>query len=51
MKCECPVWMSWLVLLAGVLYVLTDLGRITWWNLNWYSVAFLLWGLSAVMKK
>ena len=46
---ECPEWFNWLVLIVGVLYLLTDLGTIVWWNLSWYTVLFLLWGLAVVL--
>jgi len=51
MKCDCPAWMSWLVLIVGIIYVLADLNIVAWWNLNWWSVAFVLCGLVGVMKK
>jgi hypothetical protein len=34
-----------LLLLAGVLFLLQDLGKWTFWGLNWYTVAFLMFGI------
>lgn len=46
-------WKGWALLVVGVLYLAQDLGWgfASWWNLNWWTVAFLLWGLCHVSKK
>ncbi len=50
--CKCPhhKWFGWIFLIAGVLYLLSDLNWVTWWGLNWWTVAFILIGLSAFCK-
>ena len=47
--CKCPhhKTFGWVALIAGVLYLLQDLGWINWWGLNWWTVAFVLIGLGA----
>lgn len=42
---DTPVWFNWVVLLIGVLYLLTDFATIDWWNVEWYTAAFILFGL------
>ena len=51
--CSSPGWKGWALLVVGVLYLAQDLGWgwASWWNLNWWTVAFLLWGLCHVSKK
>lgn len=48
----CPAWFSWAVLLAGVLYLLGDLGLFTWFSdvFSWWTVVFVLAGLKLVCK-
>lgn len=52
-KEECSTsWVSWLILLAGVFYALQDLGMgLNFWKFQWYTVAFVLWGLCALAEK
>ena len=45
---KCSMMCGVLVLVAGVLYLLTDLGYVNWWKLQWYTVLFLLWGVGSV---
>jgi hypothetical protein len=49
MKSDCPAWFGWVVLIVGVLYLLTDMKTIQFWNLSWYTVMFILWGLMGLM--
>ncbi|MBI1969165.1 hypothetical protein HYS48_00595 [Candidatus Woesearchaeota archaeon] len=52
MKDECPAWKGWVVLIAGILYLLQDYGfGLAWWRVNWWTAAFVLWGLCSVMAK
>lgn len=48
-----PVWLNWVVLVVGVLYLVGDLGFWTVWsqNIEWYTVAFVLAGLAKVSPK
>ncbi|MBS3176038.1 hypothetical protein J4457_02265 [Candidatus Woesearchaeota archaeon] len=43
------MWCGVLVLVIGILYLLQDMGRITWWTYNWYTVAFILLGVKKIM--
>ncbi|MFC2133821.1 hypothetical protein ACFLTH_04330 [Bacteroidota bacterium] len=47
---ECPAWMAWVVLVLGVLFLLKDLGIWTFWDINWWTVVFVLAGLWKVTK-
>ncbi|MBI5389937.1 hypothetical protein HZB02_00425 [Candidatus Woesearchaeota archaeon] len=39
-----------LFLVAGLLFLLQDLGTWNFWGVSWYTVLFLLWGLGSVCK-
>ncbi|MBI1970332.1 hypothetical protein HYS47_01150 [Candidatus Woesearchaeota archaeon] len=39
-----------LLLLLGVLFLLVDLGTWTFWNVQWWTAAFLLFGLTGLCK-
>ena len=45
---KCSMITGVLFLVAGVLYLLTDLGYVDWWKLQWWTVAFLLCGVSGI---
>ncbi|MEK6907531.1 MAG: hypothetical protein AABW45_03300 [Nanoarchaeota archaeon] len=47
-NCQHHKIFGWVVLLAGVLYLLSDLGWVGWWNVNWWTVAFVLVGLGTM---
>jgi hypothetical protein len=48
---ELPGWMSWLVLIIGVLYLLQNYGvALAWWKVQWQTAAFLLLGLWYAFK-
>ena len=44
-------WFGWLVLVAGVLWLLNDYGSAAFWKVNWWTLGALLVGLGWVMKK
>ncbi|MBT4823847.1 hypothetical protein HN695_00590 [Candidatus Woesearchaeota archaeon] len=48
--CSCKKFCGLLVLLVGVLFLLQDLAIWNFWNLNWYTVAFLLLGFAHLGK-
>jgi len=49
---KCPVWLSWVVLIIGILYLIKDIMAWTeWWSLNWYTAMFILLGLGGILKK
>ncbi len=39
------------VAVIALLYLATDMGWITWWKLNWWTVAFILVALHKFLKK
>lgn len=45
---KCGKLCSVLVLLFGLGFLLQDLGRWSFWGLNWYTVVFLLLGLGSL---
>lgn len=49
----CPSWKPWIVLIFGVLYLLRDLriGQDWTFGIQWYTVAFVCWGLAGVMMQ
>ena len=47
-----PKWASWILLIAGVLYLLQDWGlALDFWKFNWWTVIFVVWGLSGACSK
>ena len=49
---NCPAWISWIVLIIGILYLIKDIMAWTvWWDLNWWTAVFVLMGLSGVLMK
>lgn len=47
MMCCDKSW-GWVILIVGILYLLQDMGTISFWNFNWWTVVFVIWGLMAV---
>lgn len=41
---------GWLWLIAGILFLLADLGVFDW-GISWWTVVFIVMGLGAFMKK
>ncbi|MEK6932246.1 MAG: hypothetical protein AABW56_00430 [Nanoarchaeota archaeon] len=41
---------GWVLLIVGILFLLRDFGAWNFWNIQWYSVAFVLVGLGAGCK-
>ncbi len=51
MKCDCPAWMNWVVLVAGILYVVGDLGYgAGLWGINVWHFILLMFGIGQVAK-
>mgnify|MGYP001563536298 FL=1 len=50
--CKCPHHSAfgWVALVAGVLFLLRDFGAWDFWNIQWYSVLFVLLGMGAMCK-
>jgi len=42
---KCKKLFGLLILLLGVAFLLVDLGKWTFWNINWWTVVFLFMGL------
>ena len=49
--CGCAKWVGWVVLVAGVLWLLGDYGSASWWRVSWWTLGALVLGLSWVLKK
>ena len=45
-----PVW-GVIVLIIGLLFLMQDLGTWNFWGLQWYTVLFILAGVSMFFKK
>ena len=45
---KCTSVCGWLFLIVGVLFLLRDFGMWTFWNINWWTIVFLLWGLGGI---
>ena len=50
--CNCPhhTWFGWLVLVLGVLFLLRDWNVWDFWNIQWWTAAFVLVGLAGLCK-
>ena len=44
---KCSKLTAFLLVLAGVLFLLVDLGVWNFWNLQWWTVLFLIVGVTA----
>ena len=42
--------LGWVIFIVGVLYLLTDLGWMSWWNISWWTILFLIYGLIMIKK-
>ena len=40
-----------ILLIIGILFLLVDLGKWNFWNIQWWTVLFLLWGIFTLWKK
>ncbi len=40
--------LGWLFVIVGILYLLVDLGWNSWWNISWYTILFLIFGIKMV---
>jgi len=54
----CPVYetgmckgLALVALIAGILFLLQDLGIWAFWNISWYTVGFILTGICFLMHK
>ncbi len=52
MKCGChgPGW-GLVLLILGILFLLQDLTIWSFWNLNWWTVLLIAFGLGALLNK
>jgi len=48
---KCMGMCGFLMLLFGVLFLLQDLSIWNFWNINWWTVAFLLMGMTSLAMK
>lgn len=49
MKCDCPAWCKWVLLIAGILYVAGDLGYGPGlWGISVWHFLVLLFGIKLV---
>ncbi len=47
---KCSGIMGGLLLLAGLAFLLADIGLWTFWGVSWWTVLFLLFGFAKVSK-
>jgi len=47
---NCPAWFGWVTLIAGILYLLADLGVFDW-GISWWTALFVLTGLWCISGK
>jgi len=45
---KCSSISGWLLLIAGVLFLLKDIGVADWWNISWWSIVLLLAGIGHI---
>lgn len=45
---KCKKMSGWLVLIVGVLFLLRDTGVWGFWGIQWWTAAFLLFGLAHI---
>ncbi len=52
MTCDCSHHgvFKWVILIIGLLYLSADLGWWDFWNIQWWTVAFILVGLGSGCK-
>ena len=48
---KCQMVCGVLMLLAGLAFLLVDLGMWTFWNIQWWTVLFLLWGVGGIAMR
>jgi hypothetical protein len=48
-----PKWVSWVILVLGLLYLIKDImyWGSYWWDLNWWTAAFIIIGLGGLFQK
>jgi len=49
--CSCAKWVAWVVLVAGVLWLLNDYGAAPWWNVSWWTLGALVVSIGWLLKK
>ena len=45
---KCSSMCGWTVLILGILFLLQDLGRWSFWNIKWWTIMFIVTGISYV---
>jgi uncharacterized membrane protein len=50
MCCKCKKWFGAGVFVLGIVFLLVDLGVVTFWSIQWWTVAFLLVGAKMFCK-
>lgn len=45
---KCSKCCGWLVLIVGILYLIKDIWGLGFWNLEWYTVAFIIAGFAMI---
>jgi hypothetical protein len=43
-----PKWFPWALVVFGVLFLLQNLGVWNFWNIQWYTTLFLLFGIAHI---
>jgi uncharacterized membrane protein len=47
---KCKMVMAVLLLILGALFLLVDLGVWTFWNIQWWTAIFILFGIGGLAK-
>lgn len=50
MCCKCKSTTGLIILAAGILFLLRDLGVWNFWNIQWWSIIFIVGGMIAMCK-
>ena len=47
---KCCKVSGWIFLIVGILFLLVDLGRWAFWNIQWWTALFVVMGVMSIAK-